>query len=131
MRTATANDLDDRRSAAADAKAALLSAYRARMDAAEPTRLARQKERVAVAAAREKRREERDQIRAEARERQQAEERVHAEAAAHQDAANVAARAEIEARERADSMITRVIVDEAARKAARDRRYASRKARQR
>lgn len=131
MRTATANDLDDRRSAAADAKAALLSAYRARMDAAEPTRLARQKERVAVAAAREKRREERDQIRAEARERQQAEERVHAEAAAHQDAANVAARAEVEARERADSMITRVIVDEAARKAARDRRYASRKARQR
>ena len=84
MRTATANDLDDRRSAAAAAKAALLSAYRARMDAAEPTRLARQKERVAVAAAREKRREERDQIRAEARERQQAEERVHAEAAAHQ-----------------------------------------------
>ena len=131
MRTATANDLDDRRSAAADAKAALLSAYRARMDAAEPTRLARQKERVAVAAAREKRREERDQIRAEARARQQAEERVHAEAAAHQDAANVAARAEVEARERADSMITRVIVDEAARKAARDRRYASRKARQR
>ncbi|MBV0893564.1 hypothetical protein KTN05_17425 [Paracoccus sp. Z118] len=131
MRTAKANDLDDRRSAAADAKAALLRAYRTRMNAAEPTRLARQEELVAAAAAREKRREERDRIKAEARERQQEQERIQAEAAAYQDAANVAARAEIEARERADSMIARVITDEAARKADRDRRYAGRKARQR
>ncbi|MBV0893560.1 hypothetical protein KTN05_17405 [Paracoccus sp. Z118] len=131
MRTAKANDLDDRRSAAADAKAALLRAYHTRMNAAEPTRLARQEELVAAAAAREKRREDRDRIKAKARERQQEQERIDAEAAAYQDAANVAARAEIEARERADSMIARVISDEAARKADRDRRYAGRKARQR
>ncbi|MBV0893580.1 hypothetical protein KTN05_17525 [Paracoccus sp. Z118] len=56
---------------------------------------------------------------------------LDAEAAAYQDAANVAARGEIEARERADNMIARVISDEAARKAERDRRYAGRKARQR
>lgn len=129
MRSSKSNDLADRRSAAADAKAARLSAYRARVEAAEPTRAARQEELVALATARQERREERDRLKAELQERQQEQERVRAEAAAYQDAANVAARAEIEAREKDKNLIARVIKDEAARKADRDRRYANRKSR--
>ncbi|MBB1493095.1 hypothetical protein H5395_16610 [Paracoccus sp. MC1854] len=130
MRTAKTNDLADRRSAAADAKAALLRAYRATRDAAEPMRLARQEELVTIAAARDERREERDRIKSETRERQQEQARLEAEEAAYQDAAAVAARAKVEAREKADSLIAQVIKDDAARKADRDRRYANRKARQ-
>ncbi|MRX51692.1 hypothetical protein GI374_14880 [Paracoccus sp. S-4012] len=127
MRTARDNDLADRRSAAADAKAALLRAHLATREAAEPTRLARQEERVALAAARDERREERDRMKSEAREQ----ERIHVEAVAYHGAANVAARAKIASREKADSLIARVVKDEAARKADRDQRYANRKARQR
>ncbi|TNC47609.1 hypothetical protein FHG66_16315 [Rubellimicrobium rubrum] len=130
MRNAKDNDLADRRSAAADAKAALLQTYRATKDAAEPTRLARQAERLAVATARDKRREERDRLKLEELERQQEQERIHAEAVQYQAAANVAARAQAEALEKADNLIARVIKDEAARKAARDQRYANRKTRQ-
>ncbi len=130
MRNVKDNDLADRRSAAADAKAALLRAYRITKDAAEPTRLARQAERLAVATARDKRREERDRLKLEEQERQQEQERLRAEAAEYQAAANVAARAKIEAQERTDNLIARVIKDEAARKAERDQRYANRKARQ-
>lgn len=130
MRNPKDNDLADRRSAATDAKAALLRAYRTTKDAAEPTRLARQAERLAVATARDKRHEERDRLKLEERERQQEQERIRAEAAEYQTAANVAARAQAEAREKADSLIARVIKDEAARKAERDQRYANRKARQ-
>lgn len=129
MRRSKSNDLADRRSAAADSKAALLRAYRAKIEAAEPTRLARQAELVALATAREERRAERDRIKSEELEREQEQERVRAEAAAYEEAANVAARAEAKARERDDSMIARVVKDEAARKAERDRRYANRKAR--
>ena len=100
------------------------------MDAAEPTSLARQEERVAIATARDERHEERDRLKSEAQGRQQEQERIEAEVAAWQDATAVAARAETEAREKADSMIARVITDETARKADRDRRYADRKARQ-
>lgn len=130
MRTAKANDLADRRSAAADAKAALLRAYRATREAAEPTRLARQEELVAIAAARDERREERDRLKSETKARHEEQARVEAEAAAYQAAAAVAARAKAEAREKADSLIAQVIKDDAARKADRDRRYADRKARQ-
>ncbi len=130
MRNVKDNDLADRRSAAADAKAALLRAYRITKDAAEPTRLARQAERLAVATARDKRHEERDRLKLEEQERQQEQERLRAEAAEYQAAANVAARAKIEAQERTDNLIARVIKDEAARKAKRDQRYANRKARQ-
>ena len=130
MRNLKDNDLADRRSAANNAKAALLRAYRTTKDAAEPTRLARQAERLAVATARDKRREERNRAKLEELERQQEQQRVDAEAAQYQAAANVAARAQIEAQERNDHLIARVIKDEGARKAERDRRYASRKARQ-
>lgn len=125
------NDFADRRSSAVDAKAALLSAYRAEMNAAEPTRMARQQERVALAAARDARRIERERLKAEALELRQAEEQREAEAAAYLDTANVAARAKIAAEQKTDNMISRVVSDEATRKAERDRRYADRKSRQR
>lgn len=124
MKNARNNDLSDRRTAAASAKSALLDAYRAAQTAAEPTRLARQAERAAIAAAREERRLERERVKRDEAERQAA------EAAERQAAADAAARAETEAREAAErKRITQVIEDEAARKAERDRRYANRKAR--
>jgi hypothetical protein len=131
LKTMKMNDFADRRSSAVDAKAALLNAYRAEMNAAEPTRIARQQERVALATARNARRNERDRLKAEALELHQAEERRVAEAAAYLDSANVVARAKIAAEQKTDNMIARVVSDEATRKADRDRRYADRKARQR
>lgn len=130
MRTAKTNDLADRRSAAADAKAALLRAYRATRETAEPMRLAHQEELLAIATARDERREERDRLKFEAKTQQEEQARIEAEAAAYEEATAVAARAKITAREKADSLIAQVIKDEAARKADRDRRYADRKARQ-
>lgn len=132
MRNATINDLSDRLAAAADARDALLRDYRAKMDATDPARLARQTERLAVATARDDRRAERDLIRLEEREQalRQAQDRIDAEAAKLQTVADIAAKAEIEAREKASNMIARVIKDEVAQKAERDRRYANRKARQ-
>ena len=69
--TTKTNDLADRRGAAADAKAALLRAYRATREAAEPTRIARQEELLAIAAARDARHEERDRLKSEAKARQE------------------------------------------------------------
>lgn len=130
MRKSKENDLSDRRTAAAEAKAALLRSYHATKEAAEPTRLARQAERLAVATAREERREERDRIKLEELARQQEQERIEAEAAHQQTEAAAAAKAQAEAQEKADSLISRIISDEAARKAKRDQRFANRKARQ-
>ena len=90
------NKLSDRRKTAAEAKAALLRAFRAAMEAAEPTRLARQVERQAVASAREERRAARERVKAEEWER------IWAEAAEREAATAAAARAEIVARETAD-----------------------------
>jgi hypothetical protein len=131
LKTAKTNDFSDRRSSALVAKAELLRAYRANTDAADPSRLARQEERLAIVVARDARRGERDKLKAEALELQQAEEQRAAEAAAYMDASNVAARAKAESEQKADSMIARVVKDEATRKADRDKRYAERKARQR
>jgi hypothetical protein len=119
-------DLSERRKAAAEAKATLLRNYRVAKEAAEPTRLARQEERVAAAKVKE-------ELRA-ARERAKLEEqqRVQAEIVERQAAADAVAAAEVAAREAAENKrISRVVEDEAARKAERDRRYANRKARQR
>jgi len=125
LRNIRNNELSDRRGTAADAKAALLQAYRAAKEAAEPTREARQAERLAIAEAREARRAEREQLKLEEQNR------IEAETAERDAALAAAARAEIEAREMADkNRIARVLEDEAARKAERDRRYANRKARQ-
>lgn len=118
------NDLADRRKAAAESKAGLLQAHRAAKEAAEPTRLARQQERLAVAKARDERRAEREKAKIEEQER------VDAEAAREQAAIDAAAGAEAKARQKVeDDMISRVVRDEATRKVERDRRYANRKAR--
>jgi hypothetical protein len=55
MRNIKDNDLAGRRSAAADAKSARLQAHRAAKEADEPSRIARQEERVLAAAAKEQR----------------------------------------------------------------------------
>ena len=125
MRNLRNNEFADRRSAAADAKAILLNAYRAAKEIAEPTRLARQAERVSLVEARDARRAERERLKFEERTR------LEATAAEEKAAAVAAAVAETEARENAENArIARVVGDEAARKAERDRRYAARKARQ-
>lgn len=125
MRHARNNELTDRRSAAADAKASLLTAYREAKTAAEPSQSAKHAERISLVEAREARRAERERVKHEARTR------VETLAAQEQAAIKAAAIAEIEARNSAENArISRVIEDEAARKAERDRRYANRKARQ-
>lgn len=125
MRNLRNNELADRRSAAANAKAALLNAYRAAKEVAEPTRLAKQAERVSLAQARDARRAERDRLKIEERTR------LEAKASEEKAVAEASALAEEEARENAENArIARVVEDEAARKAERDRRYAARKARQ-
>lgn len=131
MTSLKTNDFIDRRSSAMAAKAEILKAYRDKMDEDEPGRVARQEERAAIAAARDERHKERDRLKAEAQELHKAEERRKAEEAAYLDAANVAARAKVEAEQKSNNMIARVIKDEAERKADRDTRYANRKARQR
>lgn len=117
--------LSDRLGNAADAKAALLRAYWAAQKASEPTREARQQERLALARARDVRRSFREQEKHDAQARREAELR-------EQEAARAAAdKAECNARDLAeDKRIARVLADDAARKAERDRRYANRKARQ-
>lgn len=132
----------DRRSAAVNAKAALLQAYRAAQLATTPTREARQAERKLIAEAREIRQAEREKAKRDEQNRIAAElaqreaaiaaaARAETEAQEEQQAAiAAAARAEAEAIAMADrNRITRVLEDEAARKAERDRRYANRKAR--
>ena len=125
MKNARNNELSDRRAASVDAKTALLTAYRAAISNAEPAKLARQAERAAIASARDDRRNERERVKLEERER------LETEASERQAALEAAAIAETEARGAAEkARIARVIEDEAARKAERDRRYANRKARQ-
>lgn len=125
MRHPKDNDHAGRRSAAADAKAALLQAHRAAKEAAEPTRLARQQERLSEAAAKAERQAERARIKLEEQER------ALAEAARLQEAADAAAKAEVQASEKRQASPITGVTDEAAQKAERDRRYANRKARQR
>jgi hypothetical protein len=124
MRKPEDNDFASRRNAAAKAKTALLEAHRAAKQAAEPTRVERQEERIGIAAARDLRRAERDQAKQEEQARVKAEElKEEAEAAA-------AANADAVARETAlNDRVSRVFEDEAVRKALRDRRYADRKSR--
>ena len=126
MKNIRDNDLSERRKAAAEAKATLLRNYRVAKEAAEPTRLARQEERVAAAKVKEERRAARERAKLEEQQR------VQAEIVERQAAADAVAAAEVAAREAAENKrISRVVEDEAARKAERDRRYANRKARQR
>lgn len=121
MKNARNNDLSDRRIAAAEAKCALLNAFRTARTTDEPARLARQAERATIAAAREERCLKYEGVKREEAERQAAERQAPADAAS---------RVETETREAAErNRIARVIDDEVARKAERDWRYANRKAR--
>lgn len=126
MKNLKDNDHTSRRSTAADAKAAMLKAHRDAIAAAEPTRLARQQERLALAEAKAERQAERERVKQEERAR------LEAAAALEQEQAEARAAAEAKAREEAKKDgISRAIKDEAALKAERDRRYANRKSRQR
>ncbi|MFU8882729.1 MAG: DUF6481 family protein [Rhodobacterales bacterium] len=126
MKNLKDNDHASRRSTAADAKAAQLKAHRDAIAAAEPTRLARQQERMALAEAKAERLAER------ARVKQEEQARLEAAAALEQEQAAAQAEADAKAREEAKKDgISRAIKDEAALKAERDRRYANRKSRQR
>lgn len=120
------NDLADRRTAATDAKAALLESYRAKMAANDPTRLARQEERRGIAAARAERHAEQARLAREKAEQEQR--RIEAEAADRLAAAEAVAQSEKSRRSSVDGLVARVVKDEATRKADRDRRYANRKA---
>lgn len=106
-------NFDDRISAAAAAKQALLERFRARPSPDDPTEIARQDALKAISDARDARAAERKA----AREAEAA--RIAAEAAAKRAQDQIAA---AEAR-------ARVAAEEAERKAARDARYAARKAR--
>ena len=65
MKNTRDNQLSDRRAASADAKSALLNAYRAAQLTAAPAKAARQAERALVAAARDERRQARERIKME------------------------------------------------------------------
>jgi hypothetical protein len=102
LKNARNNELSDRRAAAAGAKTALMDAYRSAKTEAEPTTMARRAERMAIAAAREERRLERERVKlAEP-------ERLATEVAEKLEAVT----AEAEARDtREKSLIARVIED--------------------
>jgi hypothetical protein len=128
----------DRRSTAASAKQALLEKFRTRPAEDDPAEIERRAERTRIAEARAARIAEKEAlIKAEearrAAERAQVEaERLALEAAieAERVAAEQALADEKAAREAAKSaLIKRVVLDEAALKAARDARYAARKTR--
>jgi hypothetical protein len=122
MRNPKENDFAGRRNNAADAKAALLQSHRAAKEVGEPSRVARQEERQAVVTAREARQAERTRMKLEEQDR------VLTDALA----ADVKAKAEAEAREGSQKDLnSRVVEDEADKKAERDRRYANRKAKKR
>lgn len=124
MRNLKNNELADRRSAAVSAKAALVEAYRAAKESAGPEHEAKLAERRAIAEAREQRRAERELAKREEQKRLESEKAALEAAAAEAAAAEAASRALAE-KERLASLM----LDEVARKAERDRRYANRKAR--
>ena len=124
-------DIFERRNAANEAKKALLERFKAKPAADDPAVLARQAERKAILAAREIREAEKARLKQEKLAREAAE-RAEREAAAEaaRIAAEEAAAAEAKIREAEETeRISRLLSDEAERKAKRDARYAARKAR--
>lgn len=124
-------DVFERRNAANEAKQALLARYKARPSEDDPAVQARKAERQAILEAREKRNIEKEKLKQERLAREAEERRVR-------EAAEEAARLEAEARATEEAKaremeeterISRVLADEAERKAKRDARYAARKAR--
>lgn len=124
-------DVFERRNAANEAKKALLERFKAKPAADDPAVLARQAERKAVLDARtireaEKARLKQEKLAREAKER--AEREAVAEAA--RIAAEEAAMADARNKEAEENLrISRLLADEAERKAKRDARYAARKQR--
>ncbi|MGP2491001.1 DUF6481 family protein [Mesorhizobium sp. PUT5] len=124
-------DIFERRNAANEAKKALLERFKARPAADDPQVLARQAERKAILEARAVREAEKQRLRQEKLAREAAERAVReaAEAAARLEAETKAAE-EAKIREAEENeRISRLLADEAARKAKRDARYAARKSR--
>lgn len=124
-------DIFERRNAANEAKKALLERFKAKPAADDPAVLARQAERKAILAAREIREAEKARLKQEKLAREAAE-KAEREAAAEaaRVAAEEAAQAEAKIREAEENeRISRLLSDEAERKAKRDARYAARKAR--
>jgi pyruvate-formate lyase len=124
-------DVFERRNAANEAKKALLARYNSRPSEDDPEVLARKAERQRILDEREKRAIEKEKLKQE-RLAREAEER------AVREAAELAARLEAEARAAEEAKareaeenerISRLLADEAERKAKRDARYAARKAR--
>ena len=124
-------DIFERRNAANEAKKALLERFKAKPAADDPAVLAKQAERKAILAAREIREAEKARLKQEKLAREAAE-KAEREAAAEaaRIAAEEAAQAEAKIREAEENeRISRLLSDEAERKAKRDARYAARKAR--
>ncbi len=126
LRHPSDNGFAERRTAAAEAKRQLLAKFASAPKPTDPEMQEKLAAREAVAQAREARRAEREA------QKQAEHDRILAEAAAAAAAAEQEQRAEAEARQaEIAERVSRVVADEAARKAERDRRYAARKARQR
>ena len=124
MKPSKDDSFAERRKAAAEAKLHLLKKFQSAPKPDDPEMVAKRGEREAIAAARAERQAER------ARLKQLEQERLQAEAEARAREAEAQARAEAEAREaEKKNLVARLLADEAARKAERDRRYAARKAR--
>ena len=124
-------DFAERRTAAAEARKALLEKFKSRPSADDPMVIAKQQERQAIIEAREKRAREKEQVRQarlaqEAKERAERDARELAERLAREEAERIAA-AEREIGER-EQLAAELALD-AERKAKRDARYAARKAR--
>jgi hypothetical protein len=122
----------ERRSAATDAGAARLAKFRAKSGPDDPAVLAREGERKAIREARKIREAQRaaaklEQLACEGAERGEREAALEAERIAAEE--NKAAEKAAEGAALA-GLAARVIADETARKAARDKRYAARKANQ-
>lgn len=124
-------DVFERRNAANEAKQALLARFKARPGDDDPAVQARKAERQAILEAREKRNIEKEKLKQERLAREAEERRIR-------EAAEEAARLEAEARAAEEAKareaeetdrISRLLADEAERKAKRDARYAARKAR--
>jgi len=126
-------DIFERRSAASEAKKALLERFKARPDPNDPEVLARRAERQAILEAREQRAREKERLRKE-REAVEAAERARREAEAAERRRIEEERLAVEAKQREQEEIERIAAElalEAERKAKRDARYAARKSRKR
>ncbi|MDW9462150.1 hypothetical protein GOA57_19840 [Sinorhizobium meliloti] len=124
MRHPNDNGFAERRNAAADAKRQLLTKFASAPKPTDPEMQEKLAAREAANRARDARRADREALKTAENER------ILAEAAALAAAAEAEQRAEAEARQaEIANRVSRVVADEAARKAERDRRYAARKAR--